>query len=309
MLRVFLAAAFLLFVGLGHSEESRPREAEGKTDAPQQNNQPSGQAQTVTPPSSAIPDKPLAPIINVYTGKHAGEESHCPQPKDWKEWGSLAWCRTWEWVDAERVIAIFTVILGVATWRLWRVTGKLVEGAEETAQRQLRAYVGIDSIELDCPSLKTIQEDRYVPQTTGPGTAFKDFTRVKIRNYGQTPAYQTELWAGWVGLEPFLAPPPPDYDFTIPPKDRIIPMVNVVVSRQTLHRDQMDITKTAIPDIRFLYRATAKQGMAFYYGRIDYEDSFGRRWRTHFCYGYEPWHHDGPRFVAFERNNYEEQIK
>jgi hypothetical protein len=25
------------------------------------------------------------PIVNVYTGKHAGEESHCAQPKDWQE--------------------------------------------------------------------------------------------------------------------------------------------------------------------------------------------------------------------------------
>jgi len=43
--------------------------------------------------------------------------------------------------NAESIIALFTVILGIATWFLWRATKRLVEGAEDTAQRQLRAYV------------------------------------------------------------------------------------------------------------------------------------------------------------------------
>ncbi len=48
--------------------------------------------------------------MNVYTGKPAGEEGHCASPKDWKEWGAFAWCRSLDWIDAERVIAVFTVI-------------------------------------------------------------------------------------------------------------------------------------------------------------------------------------------------------
>ena len=48
-----------------------------------------------------------------------------------------------EWLHehGEAVIALFTVILGIATWLLWRSTRALVEGAEKTAERQLRAYV------------------------------------------------------------------------------------------------------------------------------------------------------------------------
>lgn len=39
------------------------------------------------------------------------------------------------------VLAIATVFLGIATWRMYRATRALVTGADETAKRQLRAYV------------------------------------------------------------------------------------------------------------------------------------------------------------------------
>src|SRR5947209_1045178 len=45
--------------------------------------------------------------------------------------------------NAESIIALFTIILGIATWLLWRATKKLVKGAEATAKRQLRAYVHV----------------------------------------------------------------------------------------------------------------------------------------------------------------------
>jgi hypothetical protein len=38
-------------------------------------------------------------------------------------------------------IAAFTALLFCATWLLWRATKKLVQGAEDTSKRQLRAYV------------------------------------------------------------------------------------------------------------------------------------------------------------------------
>src|SRR5258708_24055616 len=55
-----------------------------------------------------------------------------------------------EWLHkhGEGVIALFTVILGIATWLLWRATKKLVEGADATAEHQLRAYVHIVSFTL-----------------------------------------------------------------------------------------------------------------------------------------------------------------
>ena len=109
--------------------------------------------------------------------------------------------------SGEGIIAIFTVILGIATWALWRATRDLVaeakttgaaqvcaaqqsaaatqiaataasaslELAGETAKRQLRAYVAVD--------------DSMVQQI---GTDWYD-VNLKIKNFGQTPAYNFDL--------------------------------------------------------------------------------------------------------------------
>ena len=44
------------------------------------------------------------------------------------------------------VLAVATIGLMIFTYRLWRATHKLVEGTDDTAKKQLRAYVGIDAI-------------------------------------------------------------------------------------------------------------------------------------------------------------------
>jgi len=206
------------------------------------------------------------------------------------------------------ITALATLIIGLFTWQLFNATGELRrstdnlwKAGERHSERELRAYVGIDSIELDCPSLM-FPEETYTPQPTNPGVVYANFSRIKIRNFGQTPAYKTEVWAGWAGARPFPANLSQDFKFEVRAD------TGVTVSNQILHQKQMHVAKIAIPDIRFLYRAEAQTESIFLYGYIDYEDGFKRRWRTHFCYGYEPWQPKGHRFVPHERNNYEEQI-
>lgn len=167
MLRVL--AVLLALCGAAHSEERSPRESESKAEAAQPNDQQGATAQQPTAPTAAA----SAPVINVYTAKHAGEESHCAKPKDWKEWPAFSWCKADAWIDAERVIALFTVILGIATWLLWRATKSLVEGAERTAERQLRAYVSVTKAVLE-----------------HFGYNDKPKITVEVRNSGQTPAYK-----------------------------------------------------------------------------------------------------------------------
>lgn len=78
------------------------------------------------------------------------------------------------------VIAVFTAILGVGTWRLWLATDRLVEGAKDTSQRQLRAYVAIGDI-----NLKT-EDDKPI------------ITAI-LKNTGQTPAknLRTSIGVSW----------------------------------------------------------------------------------------------------------------
>jgi hypothetical protein len=165
---VRLLLMLLLVTTPAISEESSPRPAKPETEGPQTNEKNRASQQ-----QSAAPSTPVsAPIINVYTAKHAGEESQCTQPKNWKEWGSFSICRSFEWLDAEKTIAIFTVILGIATWLLWRATDRLVRGAENASQQQLRAYVSLTPIEISSSD----REERFAQITS------------TVKNHGQTPA-------------------------------------------------------------------------------------------------------------------------
>ena len=115
------------------SEESGPREAEHKAEITQSGNQNGIAPQQIPAPFPFwFSAQPAPPIVNVITGKHA--EGDCTQPKNWKEWGSFAWCRSVDWLDAEKTIAIFTVILGIATGFLWWATRNLVNDARETSR-------------------------------------------------------------------------------------------------------------------------------------------------------------------------------
>jgi hypothetical protein len=72
-------------------------------------------------------------------------------------------------------IAAFTVILAFATGFLYFATRDLVTGADDTAEKQLRAYIGTYSMETT-----------FYPYQGG-GYVF--IAHVELRNFGQTPAY------------------------------------------------------------------------------------------------------------------------
>jgi hypothetical protein len=73
MLRVL--AVLLVFCGTALSEESSPRESESKAQAAETNNQHGETTQQSAAPTALS----ASPVINIYTAKHAGEESHCAQ--------------------------------------------------------------------------------------------------------------------------------------------------------------------------------------------------------------------------------------
>lgn len=72
------------------------------------------------------------------------------------------------------VLAVATILLTFATGMLWLSTKRLVEGAEETAKRQLRAYLH-----------DNVHELRF----TDKGAVI----RVQMQNFGPTPAYDVRL--------------------------------------------------------------------------------------------------------------------
>ena len=71
------------------------------------------------------------------------------------------------------VLAIATIALMVFTGKLWRATNRLVKGADDTARRQLRAYVTVDKAQI-----------------AGLGDGQVPVAHLIIKNAGQTPAYK-----------------------------------------------------------------------------------------------------------------------
>jgi hypothetical protein len=83
----------------------------------------------------------------------------------------------------EAIVALFTVILGVATWMLWRATRDLITGSEKISANQLRAYVYfqgfVSGANPDPADTNKIKEYVFV---------------ARIENVGLTPATAVRAW-------------------------------------------------------------------------------------------------------------------
>ena len=97
-------------------------------------------------------------------------------------------------VDGEKAILVATQTSAAATRQV-----AVMEGSE---RRQLRAYVGVDKIAIECPGLNNPD---YKPEPLDiPGLIHHDFIVITIKNFGQTPAYDACAF-GY-----FIAPPSPE---------------------------------------------------------------------------------------------------
>jgi hypothetical protein len=75
-------------------------------------------------------------------------------------------------------LALPTGALAFYTANLWRATRKLIENAEASAQRQLRAYVGVSEVAFE------EQVEGHAPRVS-----------ITLRNFGTTPAYKLTVAA------------------------------------------------------------------------------------------------------------------
>lgn len=201
-------------------------------------------------------------------------------------------------------IAVFTVVLGVATAALWKATRALSDGADETAKRQLRAYVGQQGVFFDVTS----NQNGYAPITAAnmvPAMIFSDFTNVTLKNFGQTPAYDVCNYIALISIAPAGATLPSDFDFDAAIHNNQSG-VNIV-ARSLLNKDQAEITKAPLLNANDVWNAQARRSTLFIAGRIYYRDTFGRNWSTKFCLVWEPWHGAAGRFVPHNQFNGEDQ--
>jgi hypothetical protein len=139
-----------------------------------------------------------------------------------------------------------------------------------------------------------------------PGLIHKDFIVVTIKNFGQTPAKDTTVFAYFTDTK-FPERLPDDFfehnDVDVVSAAHVRP----TLARFLLQRGQAEISKSVIQDIRPLRLAKPRERYIYVFGRIYYRDIYDKNWRTKFCYVWEPWHPSGPRFVPYEAYNDEDQ--
>jgi hypothetical protein len=197
-------------------------------------------------------------------------------------------------------IATFTGLLFVATVLLWWSTRTLVKGGEKTAERQLRAYVGLSEVALELPNYANVD---YVPQQQPiPGEIVRDCVVLIVRNYGETPASRVSTRAYW----------------TVVPVEQRLPIgfayadrepipneggVGFVGSSFSLFPDQAFNSRIAIRDVTPFIRAGRREVNLYLYGHITYFDIFGRQQWTDFCRLYEPWRSNDDAFVPIDEHN------
>jgi len=95
----------------------------------------------------------------------------------------------------EWLIAIFTGTLWWSTRKLWVSTRNTLKHAQETAERQLRAYVFVESHS---------DSEVHKPVVSTDG---QSVLPLKVFNRGQTPAYDVRVWVGARILPPNIFPP------------------------------------------------------------------------------------------------------
>jgi hypothetical protein len=174
--------------------------------------------------------------------------------------------------DPNWVIATFTIVLAGSTIGLWISTNKLWNAgekqfalAEDTAQRQIRAYVHVKDFR---------RAQRYLPNIrTGFGVEQPEIV-VTWENTGESPTVNARSNINWVT---FTGSIPDNFDFSDDP-DRE-PFSAVIGPRQT-----HELILTAVPPTTLKLVAMKKLKL-YVWGWIDYNDVFADtpRRRTEFC--------------------------
>ncbi|SHN83120.1 hypothetical protein [Bradyrhizobium erythrophlei] len=106
----------------------------------------------------------------------------------------------WTWIQRfGEPLTVVTLLLFGATVGLYIATRDLVHDAENTAERQLRAYVGLKRdnntvIKGVCPDCDL---SRPVP---AEGVETRNNFQILIKNFGQTPAYTADVCPGFIGV-------------------------------------------------------------------------------------------------------------
>ena len=136
----------------------------------------------------------------------------------------------------------------------------------QTGERQLRAYVGAERMELELPGLKTANYEPTDPDK--PGLVVNDYVLCTVKNFGATPALDVITQVNWVYV-PFGQSLPTSFSY--PDFESITaPGVERVISRLHLMQQQSHTTRVPIYDVDPFKQAEQQKVTVYLYGHVDY---------------------------------------
>lgn len=288
---MFRAGALILlavFLSAAEPIPSQPRVQSAVPSGEQQNNAAQGQGTTTLLPSPFFVQPVIqGPTYNLHWETYSNEELR----------GFLG-------VPPDGWVAIFTGLLFGSTFLLWWATERAIRKADKASQRQLRAYVGVK--ELDAKLHLNVKQIAGV-KAGEPGWTHEDFLVVKIKNSGQTPAYEVFVHTSWQ---------PTDFGTYLPEnfgyQDQFDPVGENVALISNYDIVDAGQEKSAIIPIRkpdIFHKTQKKKSWLFIYGHIDYRDIYGENWVRTFCVIWEPWSPVGLHFIPIGTYNEEKNVK
>ena len=196
----------------------------------------------------------------------------------------------------DRLVILGTLILAAAAiGQIWLTA--------RTARRQLRAYLGLLSIDVDMPHLN---DHRYViPSPPPQGHVFEDFILTAVKNYGATPAFRVSVIVNWIPVNPFGARLPDGYEY---PDLNTSPQGALFISRGIADPQKEHLGTITVDSLEAFRDAKSKGVSIYFYGHIDYQDVFKRNWRRDFCFVWEPWRPEGRQLVPYHEHNEEYRV-
>jgi hypothetical protein len=191
-----------------------------------------------------------------------------PAKRDWVDWGYWGFggllavvgllqiwllCRTLKISVLQAKIAHSQEIQMA---RAGQQTERIIAQMEDTATRDIRAYVGVSKVRLDVSDLNL---------PTGA---------VEIENFGRSPAYKLRHWTG-IGIQPYprIAPLPPLPETSF----------SVAVLHPNVKNTSAVTLKKRLPDGIAI---GTPQLTIYVYGEVIYRDAFGKERHTRFQFFY-----------------------
>jgi hypothetical protein len=131
----------------------------------------------------------------------------------------------------------------------------------DTERRSLRAYVGL------------------VDPTNNPPKGDSLRIRVTVMNYGATPAKNVEFYGNWEFVQPDVIHLPDDFTF---PDKPYCPPERLYGGQTIFPKNTLESQRLHCPEeIAKLLQAGTWN--AVFYGHIDYQDIFNKKWKTTYC--------------------------